>query len=252
MATTRARLDAIVELVGQGEADVLDLARRFAVSASTIRRDLQRLEAAQAIRRTYGGAIIRPAEAEATLDERAGLNREAKAAIGRAASRFIEDGDTLILDGGSTVAALGCCLKGRRLKVITTNLALMPMLAGEAGIELVLLGGEVRPQSMSTLGPLAEDALRRLTATAAFLGADGVVAGRGLCEASLQQVALKELMMAQAARTVVLADHSKLGQARAAAWAALPPLWTLVTDNAAEAAQRHLMRGCGANLVVAG
>ncbi|MDB5505362.1 MAG: Transcriptional regulator, DeoR family, partial [Tardiphaga sp.] len=206
----RARL---LEALNAGEIDVDDLARRFDVSASTVRRDLQHLSRANAVRRTYGGAILTGNAAETTLEQRLAVQGKQKQAIAQAAIELIEDGDTLILDAGSTVAAFGRLLLQRRLRVITNNLALLPFLAKAPSIELIVLGGALRSTSMSTMGPLAHDALRRMTADRAIMSADGVVGDRGLCEADLEQVALKSLMMQQAKEVVVLADAGKLGRA---------------------------------------
>ncbi len=214
--------------IAAGESDVDSLAARFGVSASTIRRDLQHLSERRAIARTYGGAML--AAPEQSLGTRKGQHATAKATIAAAALRDVAEGETLILDGGSTVEAFGRLLAGRRQRIITNNLPLIPLLADEAGLELVVLGGTVRPISMGTTGPLAEQALRHMTADKLFTSADGVVAGRGLCEATLEQVSLKTLMMAQATQVYVLADASKLGRASQPCWAALPPGWTLVTD----------------------
>jgi DeoR family fructose operon transcriptional repressor len=235
MRHRRTRLDAILQAVADGPADVEELAARFGVSPSTIRRDLQDLSERQAIARTYGGAMLVGAESETSLRARTGQHRAAKAAIAQAALALIADGETLILDGGSTVEALGRRLKGRRLRVITNNLPLLPVLADAPGIELVALGGAVRPISMSTTGPLAEQVLRRMTADRVFTSADGVAAPHGLCEATAEQVALKALMLQQAAAVYVLADASKLGQASQRFWVPLQPGWTLVTDAAEEA-----------------
>ncbi|MGY2047282.1 DeoR/GlpR family DNA-binding transcription regulator [Methylobacterium sp. JK268] len=233
--TTRGkgRLPLVLEALQAGEADVEDLAVRFGVSASTIRRDLQRLATAKAIRRTYGGALIAHPLPEASLSEREAQHRAEKEAIARAALALLGPEDILVLDGGSTVATFGAGLAGRRHHVITSNLPLACLLAGAPEITLTVLGGAVRPGSVTTVGPLAEAALRRLTADKAVVSGDGFVAGRGLCEAALDQVALKSLMMDQAAEVVVLMDSSKLGRATQAAWAPLPARWTLVTDAAA-------------------
>ncbi len=244
----RARLLAALEL---GEIDVDDLARRFGVSASTVRRDLQHLSDTKAVRRTYGGAILAGSPLETTLDQRLAIDGPEKQAIARAALALIEDGETLILDAGSTVTAFGRLLLDRRLRIITNNLALLPYLARAPGIDLIVLGGGLRATSMSTVGPLAVDALRRLTADRMVTSADGVVAGRGLCEASLDQVALKSAMMAQAGDTIVLATAGKLGRAEQMAWAPLPRRWTLVTDARASQAERHALTGAGARIVVA-
>lgn len=244
----RARL---LDALNAGEIDVDDLALHFDVSASTVRRDLQYLSRNNAVHRTYGGAILTGHVAEATLDQRLSVQGKQKQAIARAAVGLIEDGETLILDAGSTVAAFGRLLLQRKLRIITNNLALLPFLAKAPSIDLVVLGGHLRTTSMSTMGPLAVDALRRMTADRAIMSADGVVHGRGLCEADLEQVALKSLMMQQAKDVIVLADAGKLGRAEQDAWAPLPSRWTLVTDDGSSDDQRALLGASGARVIVA-
>jgi DeoR family fructose operon transcriptional repressor len=248
---SKERRTRLLAALDAGEIDVDDLARRFDVSASTVRRDLQRLSEENAVRRTYGGAILTGHPVETTLDQRLAVNGAQKRALAQAAINLIEDGDTLILDAGSTVAAFGKLLLQRKLRIITNNLALLPFLARAPDIELVVLGGALRANSMGTVGPLANEALRRMTADRAIMSADGVVAGRGLCEADLDQVSLKSLMMEQAREVIVLADASKLGRADQVAWAPLPPRWTLVTDAGASDDQRQRMDEAGARVVLA-
>ncbi|MET0723405.1 MAG: DeoR/GlpR family DNA-binding transcription regulator [Tardiphaga sp.] len=248
---SKERHARLLDALNAGEIDVDDLARRFEVSASTVRRDLQLLSRDNAVRRTYGGAILTGHAAETTLEQRLAVHGREKQAIARAAIELIADGDTLILDAGSTVAAFGRLLLQRKLRIITNNLALLPFLAKAPSIELVVLGGALRTTSMSTMGPLAHEALRRMTADRAIMSADGVVGGRGLCEADLEQVALKSLMMEQSKEVVVLADAGKLGRAEQSAWAPLPPQWTLVTDAGATDDQRQRVTDAGASVVVA-
>jgi DeoR/GlpR family transcriptional regulator of sugar metabolism len=243
MKRRRTRHDEILAAIANGDADVDVLAARFGVSASTIRRDLNALSAKRAIARTYGGAILAAPALETSLRARTGQNRAAKAAIAQAALPLVTEGATVILDGGSTVEALGRLLRGRSLRVVTTNLPLIPVLADSPGLELVVLGGTVRPISVSTVGPLAEQALRQLTAQRVFMSADGVMPGRGVCEATLEQVSLKATMMRQAREVVVLADASKLGRDGQPFWAPLPPGWTLVTDAPEEACRPFLAEG---------
>ncbi|ODM70436.1 DeoR/GlpR family DNA-binding transcription regulator [Bradyrhizobium elkanii] len=249
---SKERHARLLEALNAGEIDVDDLARRFDVSASTVRRDLQHLSKNNAVRRTYGGAILTAHVNETTLEQRLAVQGKQKQAIARAAIDLIEDGDTLILDAGSTVAAFSRLLQQRRLRIITNNLALLPFLAKAPTLELVVLGGALRTTSMSTMGPLANEALRRMTADRAVMSADGVVNGRGLCEADLEQVALKSLMMQQSKEVIVLADASKLGRAEQMAWAPLPQRWTLVTDVGAPEEQCKLLADAGARVIVAG
>ncbi len=121
--------------------------------------------------------------------------------------------------------------------VYTTNLLVVSALAGLPGIRVTLIGGDLRPLSMCTFGPLAQVALSRISVDKAFLSADGVVAGAGLCEASAEQAYLKECIVRQAAEIFVLADASKLGRAAQQHWTPLDRAWTLVTDDAATVGQ---------------
>ncbi len=233
MTRTNRRRQRILELIAAGEEDVDVLAGLLDVSASTIRRDLAVMSEEGRITRTYGGAVLAHAQPEETLSARENENRAAKEAIARAAAARIVDGDRVLLDAGSTVLALGRLLAARPLHIITGNLPLVPLLANSPPLDLVVLAGAVRPISMGVIGPLAEQTLRRITVDKAFLGCDGVVAGRGLCEASAEQIALKELMAAQAAEVFVLADATKLGRASQQFWALMPRRWTLITDAGA-------------------
>jgi DeoR/GlpR family transcriptional regulator of sugar metabolism len=249
---SKERRALLLDALSADAIDVDNFARRCRVSASTIRRDLQHLSATSAVRRTYGGAILAKHPTETTLAERHAVNGAEKRAIAHAALELIEDGDTLILDAGSTVAAFGQLLRRRRLRIITNNLALLPFLAEAPELELFVLGGGIRTTSMSTVGPLAVEALRLMTADRAIMSADGVVAGRGLCEASLDQTTLKSLMIRQSREVIVLADASKLGRAEQGAWAPLPRDWTLVTGSNAPEDQRQLLAEAGARVFVAG
>jgi DeoR family fructose operon transcriptional repressor len=249
--TTRGkrRLPLLLEALQAGEIVVEELAQRFGVSASTIRRDLQQLATSKAITRTYGGAVITHGVPETSLAHRERQNRGEKAAIARAAVNLVDTDEILVLDGGSTVAAFGGLLIGRRQHVVTNNLPLVATLAADPGITLTVLGGAVRPGSMSTVGPLAEATLRRLTANKAIVSGDGLVAGRGLCEAVVEQVSLKSLMMEQAAEVIVLMDSSKLGRADQPAWAPLPRRWTLITDSSATEEQCEAAAAAGAQVI---
>lgn len=249
MRQRRSRQTEILDALAEGEGDVERLAARFGVSPSTIRRDLAALSARQAVARTYGGAMLAPAP-EASLQARAAEQGSAKAAIARQALGLIGAGETLILDGGSTVAALGRLLPdfcrqagGPPLRVVTTSIPLVPLLAEVPGLELIVPGGTLRPISMSLVGPLTEQALRQITAARAFVSADGLLPDRGLCEATLEQASLKALMLHQAREVVVLADAGKLGRAEQPFWAALPPRWTLVTDAPAAACAPYARAG---------
>jgi DeoR/GlpR family transcriptional regulator of sugar metabolism len=229
----------ILDLVVSRDANVEQLSAALGVSEATIRRDLAQLAKERRVVRTYGGAtaLIGSHEPEVSLEERKAAQREQKDAIARVAAAHVADGDTLFLDGGTTCAGLARYLLARHeLHVVTNNLLVVMTLGSASGVRLTLLGGDVRTSSMSTLGPLAELTLSRLSFDHAFLGADGVVAGFGLCEATAEQAWLKDRIVARTANVVVLADSEKLGRARQQHWTPLQRPWRLITSPVANEA----------------
>jgi DeoR family transcriptional regulator, fructose operon transcriptional repressor len=237
MKVTKRR-EAMLDAVLGGMNDVATLCEHFGMSEATVRRDLRALATDRRIVRTYGGAAaVGSHEPEAPLEERRISGREQKEAIAKAASAYIEDGDTVFLDGGTTTAALARHLSSRpTVRIVTNNLLVVGQLAA-SGLQVTLIGGEVRSSSMSTLGPLAQIALSRISVDKAFLGADGVVAELGLCEATGDQSYLKECVIRQAARVFVLVTADKVGRASQQHWTPLERDWTLITDDSVSTQQ---------------
>lgn len=238
----------------QGLVNVEQLAECFDVTPSTIRRDLSLLTERGELARTYGGAIATDQDREASLGQRAGMAPAQKEHIARLAATFVADGETVILDAGTTTGRLARRLHGREsLTVITNGLTPLAELADAEGVHVICLGGDLRHISQGFVGPLAEFGLARLTADRAFLGADGLDAALGICEASPVQTRLKELMMDHASHVYVLADSSKLGTRPFGAWAPLQRLWTLITDSDATEEQLAPFRALnGVTVLVAG
>lgn len=238
----------------QGLVNVEQLAESFDVTPSTIRRDLSLLTEQGELARTYGGAIATGQPPEATLGQRAAMAPAQKEQIARLAATFVADGETLILDAGTTTGRLARRLRGREnLTVITNGVTTLSELADAEGVHVVCLGGDLRHISQGFVGPLAELCLSRLTADRAFLGADALDARFGICEASPVQTRLKELMMNRADHVYVLADSSKLGRRPFDAWAPIERPWTLITDWEASAEQLDPFRAQGGvTVLVAG
>jgi DeoR/GlpR family transcriptional regulator of sugar metabolism len=225
---------AILDLLVTRDTSVEQLGAVLGVSDATVRRDLTTLAKGRRLVRTYGGAtaLVGAHEPEASLEDRKSVQREQKEAIAQAAALHVHDGDTVLLDGGTTCAALARHLCARRdLHVVTNNLLAVATLANVPDMHVTLIGGTLRASSMSTLGPLAELTLSRLSVDKVFLGADGVVADFGLCEGSAEQAYLKECFARRAAQIFVLADPSKLGRARQQHWTPLERDWHLITTT---------------------
>lgn len=247
MRVAAARRRRILELLSTGSQDADELGAALDVSLSTIRRDLSQLSLEGRLLRTYGGAVpVAAALPEQPVQQRALEHQAEKRTIARRAADLIQTGETVILDAGTTTGALATRLAGRTgLRIITNGLTAIQALSAAAGVELIALGGTLRHISLGFVGPHAESVLRRITAAKVFLGADGVVAGRGICEATDEQASLKALMIDQAQEVFVLATADKLGHATSQAWTPLDRPWSLITDASATDAQLEPFRQLG-------
>jgi DeoR/GlpR family transcriptional regulator of sugar metabolism len=237
-ASTRARQATLLRLLREGVSAVEELAAKTGVSPSTVRRDLDRMRVEGQVARTYGGAIVTSPFQERSVVESARHGRAAKAAIARAALPLVPLEGRIFLDAGTTCAALAALLAARTpegdapgggLTVVTRGLEIAVALA-DSGVAVELLGGRLRRMSHALVGPLASLALDRMAFDVAFLGADAVDPARGVGEPTVEETVVKEQVAARTARTVVLADTSKLAERTAPAWTVLEGGWTLVTD----------------------
>jgi DeoR/GlpR family transcriptional regulator of sugar metabolism len=247
MLSIERQAQLLARLNEEGRASVDALARDLGVTPSTIRRDLAKLSADGVLVRTYGGAAAGTSVAgRDTLDPRL----SAKRAIGAAAAALVEDGQTIAISSGTTALELARHLVDRRLTVITNALDVVGVLLDRPGIELVVLGGVVRPGMHSLLGHLAELALRELRADALFMGIGALSAERGLMNDTIPEI-LTDRALRRAARTcVVLADSSKLGAVAPAYVFGIDEVDTLVTDAAADPAEVARFEARGVRVVL--
>jgi len=195
----------------QSELSVEELAQKFAVSDLTIRRDLDQLEAENAILRTHGGCILKTTIGS-SYQQRVAINFELKQAIGRAAATEVKAGDLILLNDGSTPFHLAPHLgQVGKLDVYTSSLAVLSVLSRFPAVRLYILGGEYNPQMQFIGGSMMEQTLEGLAFDTVFLGTDAVDA-EGNCLVSDPDVArLTEVMLRRGTRCVLLADHTKVG-----------------------------------------
>ncbi len=222
-------LDAVRS--GQG-VEVVDLAQRFAVSEMTVRRDLARLAREGKVTRVHGGAVNE--REEPPFAAIAAERHAEKLRIGSAAASLVEDGQAVMIDIGTTTLALARHLHGRKLRVITSNLAVVEELHQDPDIELIVLGGVVRRNYRSLVGVLAEDALRQLSADIAFLGASGIREDLSVMDTTMVEVPIKRGMIAASGRTVLLVDAGKFEMTGAVRVCGAGELDVVVTDAGAE------------------
>lgn len=228
MLPARRRQLILDTVLSGSSAEVGELARRFSVSEMTVRRDLGRLASEGRLMRVRGGAMRdrdEPPFAEIMIERLAEKER-----IGQAAAELVADGQTIMIDIGTTTLQLARRLRGRTLTVVTSSLAVLEELLPESSIELVLLGGVVRRNYRSLVGMLAEDALRHLAADVAFLGASGIGDDLSVMDSTLVEVPIKRAMIAAAQRTVLLVDEAKFAMRGSVRVCGAETLDAVVTD----------------------
>lgn len=243
------------QVAAQGRMSVAEIAERFDVTTETVRRDLTALERLGLLRRVHGGAV--PASALSTLEpgllERDAANTEAKSRIARAAlDQLPPPGASVLLDAGSTTGLLADVLPGsHRLVVFTHSVSIAARLAGNAGIELHLLPGRVRPHTHAAVGAATVAAVGALRVDLAFVGANGLSVGHGLSTPDSEEAATKRSFVLCAERVVALVDSSKVGVESAVRFAELGEVDALVTDDAIRAADRTAFARAGVEVVSA-
>ncbi len=209
------RRRSILEVLQQeGRVVVTDLARQFRTSQITIRKDLEALDAQGLIQRTHGGAL--PIHAGALLDptlrEKEKLHRKEKMRIAIAAAKLVEEGQSVLLDSGTTTTAIAAALKHfAKLTVITNATNIAAELAG-TNVEVILTGGTLRKNSFSLVGPLAEQTLRQLSADILFLGVDGFDTRAGLFTPNILEAQVNRIMVEISSRKIAVCDSSKFGR----------------------------------------
>jgi DeoR family fructose operon transcriptional repressor len=216
-----------------GRVEVSTLSSHFDVTAETIRRDLTALERQGLLRRVHGGAI--PVERlgfEPGLAARDALRSAEKERIAKAALAELPAEGSIILDAGTTTARLAAALPAdRELTVVTNSLPIAMSLSARPQLTLLVVGGHVRGRTLAAVDAWAVAALRETYVDVAFIGANGLSVERGLTTPDQREATGKAAMIAAARRTVVIADHSKVGNDCFARFGDLADVDTIVTDD---------------------
>jgi DeoR family transcriptional regulator of aga operon len=228
----------ILDLLEQeGQITVKDLVERFSISAVTVRSDLDALDAIGAVVRSHGGAVR---QLEPTSDYpirlKASLHREEKARIGRAAANLIQPGEVILLDSGTTTTEIARQLKARTVHavtIITNAMNVVSELVDAPGISVIVIGGILRPVSLSFVGPQAEAMLKDLHADRLFLAVDGFDLESGPTTPDVLEAQLNSLMMKVSKEVNVVADFSKLGRRSVSRIGTIEQIHRLITDTKA-------------------
>jgi DeoR family fructose operon transcriptional repressor len=195
-------------------ASVQELVSVFNVSESTIRRDLKDLEGDGVLKRTHGGAVfLETVNFEPNYKEKEIKFCNEKRNIAKKAASFIEDGDTILLDAGTTTLYLATELKRfSRLTIVTNSVVIANEVYGISGIEVFIIGGQLRQNTMALVGPLAQEYLDMLHVDKTFLGANGLTFKEGITTPNVLEAETKKKMISISDQTILLIDHSKIGR----------------------------------------
>ncbi|GAB3925444.1 DeoR/GlpR family DNA-binding transcription regulator [Larkinella terrae] len=248
------RRDKILELLKEdGSAKVIDLAKLFKVTEVTIRQDLEKLERDGLVTKEHGGAFLKTVENQVrTFSLGNQENIDKKERIAAKCLEYIESGDTIILDSGSTTTEIAKKLRGiKNLTVITNALNIALILGAEPGIEVIMTGGEFKPPTLSLTGQKAADFFKGLNVQKLFLATAGISLKSGLTYPSISDLVVKKAMIDAADTTYLVADSTKIGKSAFASLGALSLIDYIVTDAGIEEKDKQVFHDNEIELLIA-
>lgn len=234
-------------LSNQGRCRVVNLAKELSVSEVTIRMDLDILEKQGLLRRTHGGAILNPkiGYERAYQFEEASFQEE-KRRIGWRAAEMVSDGDTVILDVGTTVMEVARHLvRYKNITVVTNALNIAAFLENYPEISVIVTGGHLRSTQHSLVNPFADLVLEKIYADLAFIGANGVEVEYGVTNVNIPEAEMKIGFIKASRRRILVADSSKIGNIARAKVGDLTDFHLFITDQQAEPEQIRLIEQAG-------
>jgi DeoR/GlpR family transcriptional regulator of sugar metabolism len=230
----QTRKDKILEMLKEdGSVKVAGLSKIFKVSEVTIRQDLEKLEQEGIVTREHGGAFLNGIGMQVQNFALSNLvNMDKKERIGRKAAEFIDNGDTIILDSGTTTTEIAKAIVNKRnITVVTNAINIVMLLGSNPAINVILTGGEFKPPTLSLTGQKAADFFSGLHVDKLFLATAGISLKSGLTYPSLSDIAVKKAMIEAADKVYLVADSTKVGKSSLASLGALSLIHYLITDS---------------------
>ncbi len=252
-STVQRRVIILEKLEKEGQVDVTSLSREFSVSEVTVRNDLKRLEQKNALIRARGGAIkIDPVGIDFTISDKNKQNYEQKRRIGKVAASLIENGDTIILDSGTTTMEITKNLTGlSELTVITNALNIANQLSEHPSANVIVPGGFLRKNSLSLIGSTAEESFKNYFCDKLFLAVDGLSVVHGMSTPNVEEAHLNRVMIAISKQVIVVADSSKFLKRSFAYMAPISAIDVLITDNGIPIEDQRKLETAGVKVIIA-
>ncbi|MDL2295514.1 DeoR/GlpR family DNA-binding transcription regulator [Lachnospiraceae bacterium OttesenSCG-928-E19] len=249
------RRQQILELLKRdGQVEISVIRKLFNVTEMTIRRDLDSLAESYEIVRTHGGAMLSDIQdsIEPPYESRIASQGNQKREIALKALSFIKYRQTVFLDSGSTTYYMAQNIGNDKINtVLTTGVNLVPELLNRQNISAIMIGGDLRRNTISTCGPLAEEQLNRFRVDVAFLGANGVGEDGNVYIGNTTESGIKNTVMEIAQETYLLVDSSKFGSSHFLHYANLTDFTGVITDKELPEKDVNRLRKIGANIIIA-
>lgn len=254
ISSSTGRRSAILQLLKQNSnIAVTELSRKFGVSEVTIRKDLNLLKERNLLVRTRGGAILhetRKDDNDTSIRFKKLANFREKKAIGRAAANLIKEGDTIIIDSGTTALQVACNLhKFRNLTIITNALNVAQEVLAYKRFNVILLGGNIRNASESVVGALAESNLKMFYCDKLFMGVDSFSVENGLSTPNVEEANINQLMISRSKEVIAVFDSSKVNKRALAFIATIDKIDKIVTDDGMDKATRSHLKAMDVDVI---
>lgn len=251
MLIDERRRHILALIQNQGRVVVKDLSRALSISQITIRKDLDFLQSKGLVQRTHGGAlpVLTGALFDPSLQEKQQQHSEQKQRIAAAAARLVQEGQCVMLDSGTTTTAVAHALRHfSHLTIITNAINIAADLTG-TDFEVIVVGGALRKNSYSLVGPLAEDVLEEMHADILFLGVDGFDPQIGLTTPNLLESRVNRAMVSAARRVVVVCDSTKFGRRSLSRIISVNQVHSVITDRGIPPATAEMLQAEGIEVI---
>lgn len=251
-STVSRRVHILKKLDTYGQVDVISLSKELKVSEVTIRNDLTRLEEKKMLIRARGGAIkIDRVGMDFTLSDKNQQHFEEKKRIGKAAAALIEDGDTIILDSGTTTMEIAKNIGDlSNLTVITNALNIANQLAEHKSANVIIPGGFLRRNSLSLVGATAEESFKNYFCDKLFLAVDGLNSTHGLSTPNVEEAHLNRVMIEIAKQVIIVTDSSKFYKRSFAFIAPISEVDIIITDQGLSAEDQRKLENAGVKVII--
>jgi len=254
-STVSRRAKILDEIESKGQVSVVGLSQAFNVSEVTIRNDLAQLERQSMLIRARGGAIkikLHNIGLDTPLSDKMKVHFKEKQRIGQAAAKLIAEGDTIILDSGTTTAEIAKNLGALKdLTIITNAINIVTILYELYDFNVFVPGGFLRKKSLSLVGVIAEESINRYYCDKLFLGVDGIDKVHGLSTPNVEEAHMNRMMIDIAKKVIVVCDSSKFFHRRFASIAPISKIDILVTDSGISSQNKLMLEQAGVEVIIA-